>query len=85
MHQRLGFGVAIQRHREIGIAREPRLRPRGNRQSTDQSEGNASLNEVGIDTPKDRFERGHAVRSVRSTRRPGLSPCSAPGRSRSHC
>ena len=85
MHQRLGFGVAVQRHREIGIPCEPWLGPRGNRQSTDQSEGYAGLNQVGINPPKDRFERGHAVRSDRSTRRPGLSPCSAPGRSRSHC
>jgi hypothetical protein len=47
MDQRLRFCIARRRDRELSISREPRLRPDGNGQTANQSEGNVGSCEVG--------------------------------------
>jgi hypothetical protein len=49
MDQGLRFCIARQRDDEISISREPRLRPDGNGQAANQSEGDVGSGEVGAD------------------------------------
>jgi hypothetical protein len=84
MDQRFRLSIACQGDREISISREPRLSPDGNGQAANQREGDVGSCEVGADLAQSGFERRHPDLSLTSTRRPGQSPNSAPGRSRSH-
>jgi len=85
VNQGLGLRVARQRNRQIGVSREPRLGPRRDGQTANQSERRADFGEIGVDLTQRRFERCHANRALRSMARPGQSPDSEPGRSKSHC
>lgn len=84
MNESLSFGVAGDRHRQIGISCEPRFSTRGNGEAADQGEGNVGINEVGVNLTKRRFERCHASLVAGTTERPEQSPASAPGRVSSH-
>ena len=79
------FCIARQRHREVGIAREPRFGPGGHGQAADQGKRHARSREVVSDPPQRGFERGHPRLRSTFTRRPGQSPDSAPCRWWSHC
>jgi hypothetical protein len=82
-----GFGLCIcgKCHGEIGIPCEPRFGSNGHGQTADERERDTGLGELSADLTQGGFERGHPRLALRSTGRPGESPNSAPGRSRSHC
>jgi len=80
----LRLRVGGQRDGKIRISREPWLGANGNGQAADDRERDVSLGEVGADSTEGRFERCHPSLVPTSTDRPGQSPDSAPGRSRSH-
>jgi hypothetical protein len=87
VHQRLGLGIVRHGHGEIGVPREPRLTASGHGEPSDERARNPRLLEIGQDLPQGSLDRRHRTRdrrASRSTRRPGASPTSAPGRSCSH-
>lgn len=83
-HDRLGVGVALDEHAGVDVAGEAWFGARRDRESAD--EGPAQLQRGGIvsQLAQRLLDRsGHAF--LNATGRPGQSPNSAPGRSRSHC
>jgi hypothetical protein len=83
--ERLGFGLASYGDRQIRVSGEARLTPDDDRQPADDGPLLSLAVELGLDSAQNRFEGGHRDGRGQSTGRPTQSPCSAPGRSWSHC
>ncbi len=83
--ERLGLSVTSYSNRQIRIAGETRLTPDDDRQPADDGPLLSLTVELALDSTQDRFEGGHRDGRGQSTGRPTQSPCSAPGRSWSHC
>ena len=82
--ERFGLRITSQGDREIRIAGESRLGSNRNRQTTNERKRDTGCCELSADPTEGRFERCHPRLAPKSTRRPGASPASAPGRSWSH-
>ena len=69
---------------EVRVACKPRFGADRYRQAAYEGEVDVRPSEVGRNAVQGGFEGGHPILALTSTGRPGQSPCSAPGRSRSH-
>jgi hypothetical protein len=83
VNESFGLRIARQRNCEVGIPGKPGCGTRGNGEAANQCERDVGFSEVCVDLAQGRFERCHVKLVPMSTRRPGQSPASAPGRSRS--